>query len=325
MQPWFLVLAVPFTAINMVLRGYRWSVLFGRDKGISGIRAACPAMIGLALNGVLPGKVGEFARVVLAARRFGLSYAYTATTVVVDRLADALTLLALLGISLLSVSVPSSHVTFTVMGQTVGKETVLGVVRSLVIASSCIVVVLIVATCLVPRAIRVAPKVVVNHRWAKRLLGRMKQVARQVTEGTQGFRTPAAFLRVVVYSLLIWLAPALVNLVCSRAIPGIDITFAQAVIVMAISVGVSSIPSTPGAWGIFEAGVLVALKLAGVQCKASTALTFALVSHLCQYVSVVGLGCVAMWLNHLSVPDIQAVMRESSERVSGPGDSSVNG
>ena len=94
-------------------------------------------------------------------------------------------------------------------------------------------------------------------------------------------------------SLLLWLALGLTNLLVARAMPGVELDFRQALVVTAISIAASAIPSVPGAWGVYEAGVLLALVLVRAAPEPGDGVAFAFVSHLCQYLPVVVLGAIA--------------------------------
>ena len=101
-------LVLPFVAIvgQFALRARRWALLLSSASGAavpaSGIAPALA--IGYLANAVLPARLGEVARTLVAARRTRLEIATVAASVVVERLIDlaALVTLAVLGTGLAS-------------------------------------------------------------------------------------------------------------------------------------------------------------------------------------------------------------------------------
>jgi len=92
---------VATTLIGFWLRAVRWRSLIQSPKrlGLGGLFSA--TMIGFMANNVLPLRLGEFVRPWALSRREGLSKSTLLATIVVERVVDMLTLLAILGIALL--------------------------------------------------------------------------------------------------------------------------------------------------------------------------------------------------------------------------------
>ena len=90
-----------FTLIGFWIRAYRWRWLLStpRPIGLDGLYSA--TMIGFMANNLLPFRLGEFVRAWALARREKLSKTTVFATVVVERVVDMITLLAIFGISLL--------------------------------------------------------------------------------------------------------------------------------------------------------------------------------------------------------------------------------
>lgn len=283
-----LVLASLPVLLNLWIRGIRWALLFQPQYSIQSRDALGPVLIGLALNSVLPGRAGELARVGLGARKLGVSVPFVLSTVFGERLLDAVVLLFFLGISLLLLPQVEGSATVEFMGFFLSFETLGEVARNLGIASALLSV--LVVSLLVPfsrsrlkEAFGKLPLVGVS---AKKALG-------ELGRGLTSLRRPMIFLKVLSLSLILWFALALTILLVSKAIPGIDLNLRQALVIMSISIAVSAIPSAPGAWGVFEAGILLALTLCNVSLEKGTSIAFAFVAHTCQYLPVVSLGGVA--------------------------------
>jgi glycosyltransferase 2 family protein len=96
-DPWALVALLGATGLTYVLRALRWQYLL-RPLGPTRFRVAFrTTVIGFAANTVLPARAGEFVRPYLLARSEGLSVPATTTTIILERLLDFVTVLALFG------------------------------------------------------------------------------------------------------------------------------------------------------------------------------------------------------------------------------------
>lgn len=91
--------AIPFvglTIFSMWLRAWRWRYFLLPTADLSTGRLFGPMMAGFAINGLLPARIGEFARAYVLARKESLPFPRLFGTIVVERIFDTLVLLALL-------------------------------------------------------------------------------------------------------------------------------------------------------------------------------------------------------------------------------------
>ncbi len=289
-DPLFLTLAMATTVVSLLLRGARWALLFQPRYRVGSGEALGPALVGLGLNAVLPAKAGEVAKIMIATRRFGAGIAFTTSTVVVERLLDAAALLILLTTSLLTLPPVEAPVAAEVLGYSLRSETLELLTRRLGFG--------ILLAAVLALGLSSPP----GRRLLRRAIGRLpesrirRRAERTLSDfglGLTALRRPAILLRAAFATLLIWLATSLSNLLASMAIPGIELDFRQALVLTAVATAVSALPSAPGAWGVFEAGVLLALALTRIHPAAGAGVTLAFACHLCQYLPVVVLGGIA--------------------------------
>ena len=95
----FLVMVL--TLLAFLIRAIRWRPLLSTPRPVSYDSLYRATMIGFMANNMLPLRLGEFVRAWALARREKLSKSTVLATVVVERVVDMLTLLAILGIALL--------------------------------------------------------------------------------------------------------------------------------------------------------------------------------------------------------------------------------
>jgi len=98
---WGFAAVMVLTVIGFWIRAVRWRSLIASPRRLSTDSLFSATMIGFMANNVLPFRLGEFVRPWALARREKLSKTTLLATVVVERAVDMLTLLGILGLSLL--------------------------------------------------------------------------------------------------------------------------------------------------------------------------------------------------------------------------------
>ena len=89
-----LVLSVLFQLLNLAIAGFRWKMVINLRE-VSWASASASMMVGLMVNNILPGRMGELVRPILLGQEIKKSKAFLFATVVVDRLSDLLVLVIL--------------------------------------------------------------------------------------------------------------------------------------------------------------------------------------------------------------------------------------
>lgn len=97
------VYVIPFTVItlfSMYLRAIRWKYFLLPKFLFDSKKLFSPLIIGFALNGLFPGRVGEFARPYILYKKDNVPFATGLATVVVERIFDTITILIMLATAL---------------------------------------------------------------------------------------------------------------------------------------------------------------------------------------------------------------------------------
>jgi uncharacterized protein (TIRG00374 family) len=266
------------TLASYVARTMRWRRLLLPQKAIPTARLFPVVVIGFALNNVLPGRPGEIARGFALGQRERLSKTAGIATVVLERVADGLTLIAILaGLSLL-IDLPG-------WGRQVES-------LSLLIFGAALLFMLLMLwrekwmTHLLHRVIHVLPP---------RFAHRIANMFASFVIGLHSLRSPRDVLAIAVFSLSAWLCEACSYfLVLSAfnllAFPA-ERLYASLFMMVIVNLSIS-IPAAPGGVGPFEWAGSLALAAFGVM--QSLALPVVLVSHMVQFALVTGLGFLFM-------------------------------
>jgi glycosyltransferase 2 family protein len=267
---WWLIPAFAALAVSTFMRAIRWRSLFRREHAPAVVPVTKATLIGLFFNNILPARAGEAARIVALKSYGGISRAESTATVVVERLLDVLSLLALL-----FVLVPwFPHVSWLRAA---------AVVASVALGMTVVLVGLAVylARRPTPWFIRVlAALPFLSHATVDRLTA-------SVTHGFAAVRQPRQALIALAWTVASWL------------ILGVGFWFLMigfhlhlsvlAGILVVIAVGLSFIiPAAPGGLGVFEAAGLAATRAYGV--PTSRAFAYVLVLHALNFLPYVLAG-----------------------------------
>ncbi len=254
-----------FTAIMLFIPGMRLRYLTG--PGFSVLDGAKASALGLGLNNIFPAKLGEVAKAVYVSRKSGFSSAKGLGLVFWERFFD-INLVFCLAVLSLGVS-----------GQ--GLPIWPGIAA-------------ILAGWICVGALAARPEwtgVLLRFLPGERLRLFVSDFARQLHERTGlGF-----FVALGLLTLLVWGLYFLTFLLGLTWLAGLELTLSQLVVAFVISSLGMAVPSSPGGVGVYEAALIFALGLYGVDKE--EALAAGLVLHMTQFIPTTVIGCLVMSLS----------------------------
>ena len=246
---------VPLAAVVMVtvaaywLRGVRWGDLLAPLARVGQSDLFSATMVGFASSLVVP-RSGELVRPWLISRRYPIAASAGFATIVIERLIDLISVLALFALYLFVLPRPSAQVDNRLMDAV----TVGGGVAALVAVGLLVLLLALHANAdlvvtLLERLFAHAP------RWLAQPIGRL---LRSFSGGLAVLRAPASHLvRIGMQSMALWLLTAL-GFHLTQVSFGIDLPFHTTFLLIAFLVVGESIP-TPGLVGGFHAFYVLAL------------------------------------------------------------------
>ncbi len=283
-NPLLLILAGAISTAGGLIRALRWRLLL-QPLGVPvSLNARWKALnIGFAVTNLALGRLGELARPFALSKMVPVSTSGALGTVVLERVLDMIALLILLLLTLLSPAFPSDA---TILGRPMGYAVVGAMVIGLVALG------FVASLVLWPdRAVRVTRSIGDRLPW--KAAGRMVRSAEAFITGLDLIRQPAAFLKSLLWSLLLWVWMAASFWVAFQAF-GIDLGFTAALFTQCVVSVFVAIPAAPGFIGTLQAGVLVAVS--GVFGVSETeALSMSVGYHLAGYIPVTLLGLYYGW------------------------------
>ena len=282
----WVVLGVAVGPLGLWARAIRWRYLFPRGSEPPGLIAA--NMIGYMANNVLPLRAGELVRVYVAARRLSreprtslrASLWLAGATVVVERVLDSLTLVLLLVVLVFLLPVPRA----------------LEYAAALVLAADALAAGALIALAVAPERSRRLLIRLCRRRPA--LQARAVRVLDTFLRGLEGVSTPSHLAPLAVWTVFVWLLPALGAWALLRAVH-LDLPLLAGWAVLTfVGFGIS-IPSAPGYIGVWHAAAVLALSMFGV--AQAPAVGYALLYHASQFVPITLVGWLFLVREHVSL------------------------
>ena len=295
---WYVLPYLVFVMFSMFLRAWRWQLLV-KPLGRVGFRQMyASTMIGFMANNVLPARLGEAVRAYSLGARTGISRSALFGTIIVERMYDSFTLLVILWLVFLFSKAAAS--------------TEASAVKSFGYVFLAVNVVLLVLLVFLQRR---TDATLNRLSWLMRWLPqRIRHPARGIIEKfARGLTLAPGFsatVGIALYSAALWVMMAVSSYLIFSAFgyslsPGsgshylpLEATF---VVLVVVSLAIT-VPSTPGYFGVFHAGVILALKVyldLPPKQFIGEAAAIAIVMHAANYVPITLLGFYHLKAEHL--------------------------
>ena len=259
-NPAYLVVCLGAIAMQVGLRSVRWRLLLPRRDGhpIPLYRIPPVLLVGYLGNAVLPARLGEPIRAYLIARRERVGALECFGSVVLERIVDTATLAVVAFVAAVAVGAPEWITRATAFVAIVCTVLIVGIV-----------------------AIGVAPFVRFGRQVTGRLpfLGRFEPLLTRLDDFARGLDRPSRSAAIVVavgVSGVCWMLDASIFWLVAQSI-GVNVSFAAALLVAAVTVLGTALPSAPGYVGTFELAASATAQTLGV--AAAPAFALAILAH----------------------------------------------
>ena len=309
---WFLVASLLPLLLFVLLRAYRWRLLFYPKQGLRIRSLVAVINIGYMLSNILPARLGDVARAYLIGDTEEVSRTAAFSTIIAERVLDAL--FAVIGFFVVLPFAPVPD----------------WMIRSGLIVGAAVLAAIVLFVVLVRRrewTLRLLDRILQAVHWPDaeamaRLWGRLAErtrlrflarlpwvdrlrlmnMAGSLIDGLSGVTTLRLGPALLFWSLIIWTDIAvyywLVLLAFDQTQP-----FVAGLAVSSVTALGMTIPSSPGYLGVFEVLTRETMGLFGME--PATGLSYALVAHAIVYVVFTLLGLVGMVQQNLSYSEIQ--------------------
>jgi glycosyltransferase 2 family protein len=270
------------TLLGFWIRAFRWRWLLSTTRRISLGSLYRATMIGFMANNLLPFRLGEFVRAWALGRRENLSKTTVFATVVVERVVDMITLLAIFGISLLLHPIASTT--------EAGRITNAGA-TTLLLACVGLTVFLVV----IERSPRLMGLLIERvARWApERARQKAVSALSHFVEGLGLFRDLPRLLWVFALSFVMFGAFAL-SLQASMWALHLPVPWYSGLVMLVITAIGIMVPAAPGYIGTLQFACVAGLALFGIDKELANAFSWFYWAGQWLPVSMVGLWCLRL-------------------------------
>jgi uncharacterized membrane protein YbhN (UPF0104 family) len=320
---WLLVASLVPLILFLVLRAFRWRLLFYPRQGLRVRNLFAVINIGYLLSNVFPARLGDVARAYLIGDTEEVSRTTAFSTIVAERVLDALCAVGGFFVVLPFAPLPR------------------WMIRSGLVVGAAALVAVVVFVILVRRrewTLRLLGNILAAIHWPdgetmtafwERLAARthlgflaglpwagrsdLEKIASSLIDGFAGITTVRLGPPLLLWSVLIWAVISsfywLVLLAFDAGQP-----FVAGLAVCSITALGMTVPSSPGFIGVFEALARETMVLLGM--RAGPALSYALVAHAIVYVVYSILGLISMAQQNLTYSQIQQRIAAEAEPAS---------
>ncbi len=292
----YIPVIIAVSVYSLLIRAQRWQALIERALGRK--QALAPVFsstaIGFMANSVLPLRAGEVVRPWLLTRLGGVPVSTAFATAVLERVLDMIAVLVLL----------------MVVAGTAGFEEPIKSIATY----ACVAAAIGLAAIFFIHRQKDRYLPVVDRIW--RVLPTaisVKVIALEhgFFDGLASIAETTVLLRLVAWSLYLWLVIALTFYLASLAV-GIHIGYLGSGVAVAAVVALAvALPSAPGFVGVWQAGCLSALSIYGV--APGPAVAVSLLSHAMAFMTQIPLGLVCLLREGLSFGELGKAREEAEE------------
>jgi uncharacterized protein (TIRG00374 family) len=294
---WWLIpgIAVYFGAVWA--RTWRWHYMLRHIKHVSLLRLFPIVVIGYMGNNVYPARAGEVLRSYVLKRKEGVPVGASLATVVLERLFDGLVMLLFVFVTLPFAPLPQGYATL--------------VTAFSVLFLAALVVFLLLA--IRPARMGRVYAWLVDRMVPAGLRPRVHGLFDRFVEGLQSLRSPRELALIFLSSTLIWLTETTKYWFVMQAFP-FDVSFSVLMLMTAVVNLFTTLPSTPGYVGTFDAPGIAILTAYNVPKAIATGYT--LVLHVALWLPITLLGALFMLLEHVGWGDFGRAVEERGLEVS---------
>jgi glycosyltransferase 2 family protein len=219
--------------LTLFLRAYRWRILLRAEGDISVASAFWATAAGYFGNNFLPARAGEVVRTVMISSRSRLSKAFVLTTALSERLADAIALVTISALVLLTL--PSRPGWLSQAAKPFAIAGGLGLVALAVLPY-------------LEKLLKTCTRIV---RLPEKLECTLHHLIEHILRGIKSFHNPTRLSGFLGLTCVIWFLDALITIVGAKAL-SLTISFPSALLLIAgLGLG-SALPSTPGYVGVWQ-------------------------------------------------------------------------
>jgi len=262
------------------VRTWRWQVLLNPLKRIPQRQLFPVVCIGYMGNNVYPARAGEVLRSVLLKQTDDVPISGSLATIVVERLFDGITILALVLLNFRQLVQIAPDAEWMRRIQT--GSILVGAIFTLILL-------VFLAMVFLPEQTQAVSSWFINKLLPEKLRPKISGILDKFIDGLRVLRSPGQSLLVLALSMLVWIFEGGLYWGVMKAL-GLDLSFMSLLLIEGVVNLVLLIPAAPGGLGTFDAAAKFMLSLFGI--PAEQALGYALILRVALWIPITALGAI---------------------------------
>jgi uncharacterized protein (TIRG00374 family) len=296
-NPLWVFYAIVISTSALMLRALRWRVLLRSRRPVSFATAFWATTAGYFGNNYLPARAGELIRTFYVSSQTGLPNLFVLTTALTERLSDAVALVLISSVVLLTMAHPPGW-----FARAAEPFAIIGLAGALAII-------------LLPLLEALWRKIILSLPISRAVVQKLLMIMEQVLSGIRAFHDHRRLARFAGLTLLIWCLDAIGTLTLMRSLgmhASIGVAF---LLITSLGLG-SALPSTPGYVGIYQFVAVTVLVPFGF--TRSDAIAYILFNQALNYVATGVWGLIAFsraritnWRSLISTAEAETPVSEA--------------
>jgi len=289
----YVIFFILLVILMQCLRSYRWGVILQPMEKIDQFILFSVTSVGFLAIASIPARIGELARPYLISKRSSIKMSSALGTILIERVLDGFTVLAIAVIVLLLTDLPPWMIRSSI------------IFFLLALGMFCFIIFLILRR---DAALKLINKIL--SKLPGKFAHKIDELIHHFIDGFQIVTNIKFLLYLFFLSALIWLVDVLAIYMLLKAF-GFNLPVMASFVVMIILIVGIAIPTAPGYIGNWHAACWLGLSLFDV--AKTEALSFAVVYHFLSMVIVVVLGVAFLPFNKFSISDMKKQMNYKKE------------
>lgn len=262
------------------VRTWRWQVLLNPLKRIPQRQLFPVVCIGYMGNNVYPARAGEVLRSILLKQTDDVPISGSLATIVVERLFDGITILALVLLNFRQLVQIAPNAEWMRRIQT--GSILVGAIFALILL-------VFLAMLFLPKQTQAVSSWFINKLLPQKMRPKVSEILEKFIDGLRVLRSAGQSLLVLALSMLVWIFEAGLYWGVMKAL-GLELSFMSLLLVEGVVNLVLLIPAAPGGLGTFDAAARFMLSLFGI--PAEQALGYALILRVALWIPITALGAI---------------------------------
>jgi hypothetical protein len=261
------------------------------------------------MNSLLPGRMGEFARPAILNKIENVPIVSGFTTIVTERLFD-LIMLCLMYITVIFFIDIDPNYQMNIGAYTLSHTLLTSVAYHIFLVFLFFIICIVSVNIkevrsLIKKILLKVPHVIfwtelqTRNNIERKCIHPIIRLIDYVSDGFSFFKRPLVIVNCFVLSMALWILIAFSNYLMTLGCKNMNVEFIEMCAVLVIVCFFISLPSVPGAWGLWEAGGIFALTMFGIGKQEATAYT--IVNHATSLFPIIVAGIISLMITGVSI------------------------